>query len=449
MSEKPFKIFVVEDSEWYNRLLVHTLSLNPDFEVKSFFNGKDFLKSLFEAPDIVTLDYRLPDITGLEVLKRIREENSDVQVILISEQEDIDTVVNLLKMGVYDYISKSEDIKDRLLNTVKNIRNGIGLKREISTLRREVQKKYSFREIILGESQAIKSVYDLIDKALGTNITVIISGETGTGKELVAKAIHYNSRRKDRSFVTVNVAAIPSELIESELFGHEKGAFTGASYRRIGRFEEADGGTLFLDEIGEMELSLQAKLLRVLQEKEIVRIGSNKPVKTDCRIVVATNKVLRDEVKKGNFREDLYYRLLGLPIELPPLRERSNDILILARHFIGKFCEENNIELKRLSTQAQKKLMSYIFPGNVRELKSVIELAVTLSMKDEIEPEDLVIDKSDPLSNVATDNLTLREYQIKIIKATLQKNNNDIRIAAEKLDIGISTIYRILKEEKD
>jgi two-component system response regulator AtoC len=449
MSEKPFKIFVVEDSEWYNRLLVHTLSLNPDYEIRSFFNGKDFLNCLYELPDIVTLDYRLPDFTGLDVLKRIREENSDVQVILISEQEDIDTVVSLLKMGAYDYISKSEDIKDRLLNTVKNIRNGIGLKREIITLRREVQKKYSFRESILGESHAIKTVYDLIDKALSTNITVIVSGETGTGKELVAKAIHYNSKRKDKSFVTVNVAAIPRELIESELFGHEKGAFTGAAFRRIGRFEEADGGTLFLDEIGEMELNLQAKLLRVLQEKEIVRIGGNKPVKTDCRFVVATNKNLKDEVKKGNFREDLYYRLLGLPIELPPLRERGNDILILARYFIGKFCDENNILLKKLTVQSQKKLMSYSFPGNVRELKSVIELAVTLSASDEVEPADLVVDRGDPLSDVASDNLTLREYQVKIIKATLKKNNNDIRLAAEKLDIGISTIYRILKEEKE
>ena len=449
MSEKPFKIFVVEDSEWYNRLLVHTLSLNPDYVIKSFFNGKDFLNCLFESPDIVTLDYRLPDFTGLDVLKKIREENSDVQVILISEQEDIDTVVSLLKQGAYDYISKSEDIKDRLLNTVKNIRNGIGLKREITTLRKEVQKKYSFRESILGESPAIKTVYDLIDKALGTNITVVISGETGTGKELVAKAIHYNSKLKDRPFVTVNVAAIPSELIESELFGHEKGSFTGASYRRIGRFEEADGGTLFLDEIAEMELNLQAKLLRVLQEKEIVRIGSNKPVKTECRIVVATNKNLKEEVKKGNFREDLYYRLLGLPIELPPLRDRANDILILAAYFIGKFCEENNIQLKKLSVQSQKKLMNYTFPGNVRELKSVIELAVTLSSNDEIEPADLVVDRGDPLSDVANDNLTLREYEVKIIKATLKKNNNDIRLAASKLDIGISTIYRILKEEKE
>jgi DNA-binding NtrC family response regulator len=449
MTEKPLKIFVVEDSEWYNRLVVHTLSLNPDYEIKSFFTGKDFLDSLFESPDIVTLDYRLPDMTGLDLLKKIRDENSDIQVILISEQGDIDTVVNLLKLGAYDYITKSDDIKDRLLNTVKNIRDGIGLKREISTLRREIQKKYSFRQTILGESHSIKTVYELIDKALSTNINVIISGETGTGKELVAKAIHYNSKRKDKPFVTVNVAAIPSELIESELFGHEKGSFTGASFRRIGRFEEADGGTLFLDEIGEMKLNLQSKLLRVLQEKEIMRIGSNKPVKTDCRIVVATNKNLKEEVKKGNFREDLYYRLLGLPIELPPLRDRGNDILILASYFIGMFCRENNIPLKKLSEQSQKKLMGYPFPGNVRELKSVIELAVTLSENDEIEPVDLVIDHDDPLTLVANEVLTLKDYEMKIIKATLKKNNNDIRLTAKKLDIGISTIYRILKEEKE
>jgi two-component system response regulator AtoC len=449
MNEKPFKIFVVEDSEWYNRLLVHTLSLNPDYEIKSFSNGRDFLNSLFEAPDIVTLDYRLPDMTGLDLLKLIKEENSDIQVILISEQGDIDTVVNLLKLGAYDYITKSDDIKDRLLNTVKNIRDGIGLKREITSLRREIQKKYSFRQSIMGESQSIKVVYELIDKALSTNINVIISGETGTGKELVAKAIHYNSKRKDKPFVTVNVTAIPSELIESELFGHEKGSFTGAISRRIGRFEEADGGTLFLDEIGEMKMNLQSKLLRVLQEKEIVRIGSNKPVKTDCRIVVATNKNLKDEVKNGNFREDLYYRLLGLPIELPPLRDRGSDILVLAQYFIGIFCHENNIPIKKLSGQSQKKLMGYPFPGNVRELKSVIELAVTLSENDEIEPVDLVIDHNDPLTSVVNEVLTLREYELKIIKATLKKNNNDIRMTAEKLDIGISTIYRMLKEEKE
>jgi len=449
MIEKPFKIFVVEDSEWYNRLLVHTLSLNPDYEIKSFFNGKDLLKSLHELPDIITLDYKLPDLTGLEVLTHIREENTDIQVILISDQGDINTVVSLLKIGAYDYITKSDDIKDRLLNTIKNIRDGIGLKREITTLRKEVQQKYSFSNTILGESKAIKSVHELISKALSTNITVVISGETGTGKELVAKAIHYNSARRDKYFVTVNVAAIPSELIESELFGHEKGAFTGATSRRTGRFEEADGGTLFLDEIGEMELGLQSKLLRALQEKEIVRIGSNKPVKTDCRIVVATNRNLKEEVKKGKFREDLYYRLLGLPIELPPLRERENDILILAGFFIAKFCEENKIPLKRLSPASQKKIMAYTYPGNVRELKSIVELAVTLSDYEEIEPSYILIDSDNQPYEEAAESLTMRQYEIKIIKSTLRKNNNDIKAAAEKLDIGVSTIYRILKEEKE
>lgn len=449
MAEKHLKIFVVEDNEWYNRLLVHTLSLNPDHEVRSFFNARDLLNNLHEAPDIVTLDYRLPDISGLDVLNRIREENSDIQVILISEQEDIDMAVTLLKQGAYDYITKTGELKGRLLNTVQNIRNGIGLKREISTLRREIQKKYSFRKNIIGESKAIKGIYELIDKALGTSITVIISGETGTGKELVAKAIHYNSKRKDRPFVAVNIAAIPSELMESELFGHEKGAFTGAVSGRVGRFEEANGGTLFLDEIGEMPMNMQAKILRALQEKEIERVGSNKTIKTDCRIIVATHKNLKDEVKQGNFREDLYYRLLGLPIELPPLRDRENDILILARYFMDSFCSENDLPPKRLSVDAQKKLMGYHFPGNIRELKSVIELAVTLSGTDEIGSSDLVLEQDDPLSVVANDHLTLQEYEMKIIKATLKKHHNDIRLAAEKLNIGVSTIYRKLKEEKE
>jgi DNA-binding NtrC family response regulator len=448
MTERPVKIYVVEDNEWYNKLLVYTLSLNPDHEVRSFFNARDFLNCLNESPDIVTLDYRLPDLSGLDVLKRIRQENDDVQVILISEQEDTDLVVTLLKMGAYDYITKSNDIKERLLNTIQNLTKDLSLKKEISTLRKEVQKKYSFRQTILGDSPAIKNVYELVEKALDTNITVIISGETGTGKELVAKAIHYNSKRKEKPFVAVNVPAIPSELIESELFGHEKGSFTGASFRRIGRFEEADGGTLFLDEIGEMEQNLQTKLLRVLQEKEIVRIGSNKPVKTDCRIIAATNKILKEEVKKGKFREDLYYRLLGLPIELPPLRERASDILILARHFMENFCMENNIPLKRLTAEAQKRLMNYSFPGNVRELKSLVELAVTLSVKEEIEASDFVLDPGEPFSAVSGDNLTLREYEMKILKATLKKFNHDISLTARKLDIGVSTIYRLLKENK-
>jgi DNA-binding NtrC family response regulator len=449
MSKSPIKIFVVEDNEWYNKLLVHALSLNPDYEVKSFTEGKSFLDNLREEPDIVTLDYRLPDISGLDLLKKIKDHNSEIQVILISEQDDINTVVTLLKMGVYDYITKSEDIKDRLLNTVQNIRNGIGLKMEISELRREVQKKYSFRSSLIGESTAIKTVFQMIEKASETNINVVVSGETGTGKELVAKAIHYNSRRQNKPLVAVNVADIPTDLVESELFGHEKGAFTGALSRRTGQFEEANGGTLFLDEIAEMPLQIQSKLLRALQEKEIIRIGSNKPVKIDCRIIVASNRNLREEVKKGNFREDLYFRLQGLPIELPPLRDRGNDILILARHFVQCFCEENKIPLKSFSASAHKKLLSYSYPGNIRELKSLVELAATIADSEKIDSSDLMIDLDGYIPVPGDKDLTLREHELRIIKMMLKKNNDDIKIVADKLDIGVSTIYRILQKERE
>jgi two-component system response regulator AtoC len=446
---RPFKIFVVEDNEWYNRFLVHNLSLNPDYQIVSFLNGKDCLNKLYDQPDVITLDYRLPDISGLELLRKIKQENADIQVVLISEQDDIEVVVELLKEGAYDYIVKSNDIRERLLNTISNIRKGIGLKNEISSLRKEVQKKYDFQNSIIGDSPAIKKVFDLIQRALQTNITVIITGETGTGKELVAKAIHYNSNRKNKAFVAVNVSALPPDLIESELFGHEKGAFTGASFRRTGKFEEADGGTLFLDEIGEMSQAFQPKLLRALQEKEITRIGSNQPVKTDCRIIVATNRNLKEDVKQGRFRQDLYYRLFGLPIELPPLRERGNDLLLLAKHFINEHCTENNIGNKKLSPDAQKRLLKYPFPGNIRELKSVVELAVTLSDSDEIGPDELIFGSDDPVQENTSDDLTLREFEKRIVKSYLDKYQSNIKLVAEKLDIGVATIYRMLKEEKE
>lgn len=446
MKDKAVRIHVVEDNDWYNRLLVHTLSLNPDYAVQGFFSGKEFLDQLHHPPDIVTLDYRLPDMTGTEVLKKVRLDYPDIQVILISEQEDINTVVELLKLGARDYIIKSKDIRDRLLNTVQHIQKEMGLISEISRLRKEVQKKYDFRSSILGDSPAMVAVFEMIEKALNSNITVSVTGETGTGKELVAKAIHFNSARKNKSFVAFNVAAVPAELIESELFGHEKGAFTGATYRRIGKFEEADGGTLFLDEIAEMDPSFQVKLLRALQEKEIVRVGSNQTVKTDCRIIVATNKNLKEEVKKGNFREDLYYRLLGLTIELPPLRDRGHDVLLLARHFMESFSRENKLPLKKLSAAAQGKLLRHPFPGNIRELKSVVELAMTLSDHAEIEPADLVLDMELENKDLQNKELTLRDYELKIIKSYLSQYNNDIKLVAQKLDIGVSTIYRLMKE---
>ena len=448
MPEKAFKIFVVEDDEWYSRLLVHTLSLNPDYEIQSFSTGKDCLANLYQEPDVITLDYRLPDMKGLDVLKQIKEINEDIQIILISEQDDIEVVVTLLQNGAFDYIVKSKDIRERLLNTVSNIRQGSNLKKEIVNLRQEVKKKYTDSNTIIGNSAATRKVYELIEKATRTNITVTITGETGTGKELVAKAIHYNSTRSKQSFVAVNVAAIPKELIESELFGHEKGAFTGAAFRRIGKFEEADGGTLFLDEMAEMDISLQAKLLRALQEKEIIRIGSNTPVKFDCRIIIATNKDLLEEIKKGNFRQDLYYRLYGLPIELPPLRDRENDVIILAKHFIQVFCKENKMAVKTLTPEASARLLSYTFPGNVRELKSVIELAVTLADQDEITTDHIVLGRGqDLLDDLFGQELSLREYDIRIVKKFLDKYDNNIKLVAEKLDLGVATIYRMLKED--
>ena len=447
MPDKAFKIFVVEDDEWYSRLLVHTLSLNPDYEIHAFATGKDCLSNLHQEPDVITLDYRLPDMKGLDVLKQIKEINEDIQIILISEQNDIEVVVTLLQSGAFDYIVKSKDIRERLLNTVNNIRQGSNLRKEIVTLRQEVKKKYTHQNTIIGNSVATRRVYELIEKAIRTNITVTITGETGTGKELVAKAIHYSSPRSKQPFVAVNVAAIPKDLIESELFGHEKGSFTGASFRRIGKFEEANGGTLFLDEIAEMDISLQAKLLRALQEKEVIRIGSNTPVKFDCRIIIATNKDLQEEIKKGNFRQDLYYRLYGLPIELPPLRERENDVIILARHFINLFCQENKMPVKTLTPEASTRLLAYPFPGNIRELKSVIELAVTLADQDEITPDHIVLGRgSDLLNDAFSREMSLREYDILIVKKYLGKYDNNIKLVAEKLDLGVATIYRMLKE---
>ena len=448
-SEKAFKIFVVEDDDWYNRLLVHNLSLIPDYEIESFSTGKDCIKNLNKEPDVVTLDYRLPDMKGLDVLKEIKAINEDIQVILISEQDDIEVVVELLKHGAYDYIVKSSDVKERLLNTVNNIRKGTSLKKEIVSLRQEVKKKYSYQNTIIGNSPAAEKIFSLIEKATRTNISVTITGETGTGKELVAKAIHYNSNRSKAPFIPVNVAAIPKDLIESELFGHEKGSFTGASSRRIGKFEEANGGTLFLDEMAEMDISLQAKLLRALQEKEIIRVGSNQPIKTDCRIIIATNKNLLEEVKQGNFRQDLYYRLYGLPIELSPLRDRGNDVIILAKHFIQQFCTENQMQAKSLNSAAGKKLLTYSFPGNIRELKSVIELAVTLSDNNEISEDNLIFSGQNLMDNLLNEELTMREYTINIVRKFLEKYDNNTKVVAEKLDIGVATIYRMLKEDKN
>ena len=446
-SKADFTVFIVEDDEWYSDLLSYVVSLNPEYRVKRFSRGDELIRQLHEQPDVITLDYRLPDMNGEKVLRQIKEFNPEIEVIIISEQQNIDTALDLIKLGAYDYIVKTPDIKDKLLNLLSNIRKTGKLKSRLSDLEKEVRTKYDFENVIIGKSEAMQQVYSLMQKAAETNITVVITGETGTGKEVVAKAIHFNSRRKDKPLVAVNMAAIPRELAESELFGHEKGAFTGAVSARAGKFEEADGGTLLLDEMGEMELSLQAKLLRALQEKEITRIGSNKVIKTDCRIIASTNKNLLGEVKSGRFREDLYYRLLGLQIHLPPLRERGNDVLLLAKYFIEQFCKENQMLSKSLSPDAQKKLLAHPFPGNVRELKSVAELAAAMASGQTIEEDDIMIQGGNNLlGDLLREELSLDEYEFRIVMHFLKKHQFDILAVADKLSIGKSTIYKMLKD---
>ncbi|MEO9258633.1 MAG: sigma-54 dependent transcriptional regulator [Crocinitomicaceae bacterium] len=441
------KIAVVEDNEWFNRFLVHVIGMIQEYEVKGFFSGKELIEGIQHfSPDIVTIDYRLPDTTGDILMKEVKSIFPATDVVIISEQDDIEVAIELMRKGASDYLVKSKDMKELLFKTLKNIDEKRSLKTEIVELKKEVQTKNEFSKQLIGNSPLLKSVIQLLEKAVKTNISVVINGETGTGKEVVAKGIHYSSGRKDQKFVAINMAAVPSELMESELFGFEKGAFTNALSRRIGKFEEASGGTLFLDEIGELDMALQAKLLRALQEKEITRLGSNESVKVDCRIVVATHRNLLEEVQKGNFREDLYYRLFGLNVNLPPLRERGNDILILARHFIQLFAKENGMDALELSEKAQQKLLNYSWPGNVRELKSIMDLSMVLCEGQHILPEHVVLQENQSFQTLLQKEMSLREYNLKILQFFLDKYNNDVTKVAKKLDLGRTTIYRMLKE---
>ncbi len=441
------KIFIVEHDTISVDLLKRHNQINPDNEVFLYRTGTECIENLHLKPDIISLDYRLPDITGDEVMRKVLLEYPNLPIVIVSGQEDVKTAVNLLKEGAYDYFVKDNDTKDRLWNLINKVREKENLIIQIDELKDEIGRKYEFDNIV-GKSTAIKNVFKLLDKAIKTRITVSITGETGTGKELVAKAIHYNSVYSKAPFVAINVAAVPDELIESEMFGHEKGAFTGAAARKIGRFEQANTGTLFLDEIGEMNLNMQAKLLRAVQEREITRVGGNELVPVNCRIIVSTNRNLAEEVKKGNFREDLYYRLLGLPIELPPLRNRGNDIIVLSKYFIEEFSKENNIKAKKISAEAHDKLLQYPYPGNVRELKAVIDLAVVLSDDDEIKEDNIRFNSIDSTSDFLLDECTLSEYNKRIINYFLEKYNGNVVQAAKKLDIGKSTIYRMMKNNE-
>ncbi|MCI5055465.1 MAG: sigma-54 dependent transcriptional regulator [Flavobacteriales bacterium] len=440
------KIFVVEDDRFYGSLLKHHLELNPDNEVVLFEHAGDCLKRLQEKPMAITLDYSLPGISGSEALKAIKRIDPDIPVIMISGQEDVKTAINLLKDGAYDYLLKDDDTKDRLWNAMINIGKRKELETRVEHLEQEVEQKFQFDKSIIGNSPVLQDVFRLLNKAVKAPITVSITGETGTGKEVAAKAIHFNSNRKKKPFVPVNMAAIPSELIESELFGYEKGAFTGANARKIGKFEEANGGTIFLDEIAEMPLPMQSKLLRVLQEEEVTRLGGNGTVKIDVRIICATHRNLAEEVEKGKFREDLYYRLLGLPIELPPLRDRDNDILILAKYFLDAFSKKNKMGALKLDKMAQDKLMSYPFPGNIRELKALIELAAVMTDDNIIREEDITFRSKDGVGDMMLKERSMKDYSRMIVEHFLKKYHNDIKKVAAVLDIGVSSIYRMIQQ---
>ena len=442
-----YNIYIVEDDPWYGEIIEYHLGLNPDYKVSRFTTAKECLEKLHLRPDLVTIDFALPDMAGDQLFQRIREIDSLVPVIVISGQENIKVALKLLKMGVTDYLVKDDSTKDLLWNSVIRVRENQSLKKEVEYLKDELVQKFSFEKTIIGQSPPMKKMFLMMEKAAKTNINVSIMGETGTGKEVVAKAIHYNSTRRKGSFIAVNMAAIPADLIESELFGHEKGAFTGAVARKSGKFEEANGGTIFLDEIAEMDLNLQSRLLRVLQEREVVRVGGTELVSLNVRLLVATHKNLAEEVAKGHFREDLYYRIIGMPIELPPLRNRGGDILILAKHFLDEFTKENKLGGISIEQDAKDKLMAYSFPGNVRELKAMIDLGAVMCNGKEMFAADITYAANHRDELFVKEEKSLRQYNFDIVNYFLKKYNHDIVNVAEKLEIGKSTIYKMIKQK--
>jgi DNA-binding NtrC family response regulator len=389
MEIKP-TILVVDDELGARQSL--EVILEDDYRVLSAESGQKALEVLQREPvNLVLLDVNMPDMDGLEVLRRIREQDEELDVIMISALNLARKAVDSIRLGAYDYITKPYEPED-ILSTVHRAISKQKLHRELDFLRREVETVQGFDQII-SQNKKMLEIFELIKKVAFTTTNVLVTGESGTGKELVARSIHRQGNRKANPFVAINCAAIPSELMESEMFGHERGAFTGAHTRTIGKFEHANGGTLFLDEISALRTDLQAKLLRVLQEREIERIGSNKPIKVDIRVISATNNNLEEAVSKEKFRQDLYFRLNVVPISIPPLRERREDIPLLARHFLNKFNIAFNKKIPGFSEKALDALSRYDWPGNIRELENLVERIVVLSKgNDQIELENIPVE---------------------------------------------------------
>jgi DNA-binding NtrC family response regulator len=450
MTENWGAILVVDDDADM-RELVQDMLKDRGHQVTTAGSGPEALKLLGEEDFAVVLtDLRMKGMQGLELLSEIRRENYDIGVILMTAFGSVETAVEAMKHGASDYLTKPVK-KDELVRVVERVIRETSLRREVGRLRREVHKEYSFHQI-LGKSKAIQSVFDLIRRVAESPTNVLITGESGTGKELVAKAIHYNSDRRDAPFVPVNCAAIPEPLLESELFGHMRGAFTDAKMDKRGLFEEAQKGTLFLDEISELPVMLQAKILRAIQEKEIRRVGANKPIAVDVRIIAATNLNLSEEVKAKRFRDDLYYRLNVIELKLPPLRDRREDIPLLVDAFLKKCGASRGKDVKAVSESALAMLMDYEWPGNVRELENIIERAVTLNRGGKIIPEDLPAaiqgSRGDRrvLDEAAERTLPLEAVEKEYILKILEKMGGNKYQAAHALGIDRKTLYRKLGE---
>lgn len=421
-----------------------------DYEVDSVTDVDNGLKKLeYNHYDALLLDIQMPKMTGFEVLNWMKSNDINLSTIIISAFGNLENAVKATKLGAFDFIEKPID-RDKLLISVRNAVEKTNLLSENKKLSENLKQH---EDIIVGESEQIKSVLGLVERVAKTDSRVLITGENGTGKELIAKAIHKKSNRSNKELVEVNCAAIPNELIESELFGHEKGSFTGASQKRIGKFEQANGSTLFLDEIGDMSLQAQAKVLRAIEEGVIERVGGNSKIEVDVRILSATNKDLTTEISEGNFREDLYHRLNVIPIKIPPLRERKSDIPILVKHFTNKICTQNKISIKEFTDDAIEILVNHLWSGNVRELRNIIERMIIMIPNSTINKSDVInmlpIDNNNHEEFIDISN-SFQEFKEKAEKAFIEKqlenNNWNISKTAEILDIQRSHLYNKMKK---
>jgi DNA-binding NtrC family response regulator len=454
-------ILIVDDEPFVADLIHHWVQNVWDYPAIVAHSGEAAIIQMRERnPRLVLLDINLPDINGLDVLRAIKSANEHLPVVMISAQESVATAVEALKAGAYDYLTKPIDT-ERLQIIIRNAVTAYSYQQKLKNLQAELNNRYDFSNIISADP-LMHDLFKLMRKAVNSDITVCILGESGTGKELVARALHANGSRKDKAFQVVNCAAIPHELLESELFGHERGSFTGAIGRKIGKFEAAHGGTLFLDEIGDMDLTLQVKLLRAIQQREFERVGGTETVRVDVRIVCATNAELRELIQQRKFREDLYYRISTFPILLPPLRDRKGDVLLLAETFLRRFSERQGREITKIHPLAIQAMMAYNWPGNIRELESTIERAVLICDKDEVLLSDLPIpirecaeanSHSSPMYELedyfdAEQNrvvLPLEQLKQLAIKHALDACDGNISEASVKLDISRSTMYRLLE----